>query len=231
MTSDSVPTVGQLLVAAFGFSRAKNSQLNQRWIGMSWRIGSQLPQSLLSISIQRLGEVDLVCRALETELMTQPQQAGDLDLRPNYLAVLSEWWIGSAYAICYTLKDRKIMSDAEFLRLANELRMIRVQVEKYEVPSDRGLIEPLQFSPTQLRPDEKEAPIYTYDKNDRLKSHIPRTGVSHRYSYMWEVFDVKADATRWYERLDLSDRMLNLLAPVAEVAADTAAASSSAVPE
>jgi hypothetical protein len=98
MTSDSVPTVGQLLVAAFGFSRAKNSQLNQRWIGMSWRIGSQLPQSLLSISIQRLGEVD--CRALETELMTQPQQAGDLDLRPNYLAVLSEWWIGSAYAIC-----------------------------------------------------------------------------------------------------------------------------------
>jgi hypothetical protein len=46
MMSDSVPTVGQLLVAAFGFSRAKNSQLNQRWIGMSWRIGSQLPQSL-----------------------------------------------------------------------------------------------------------------------------------------------------------------------------------------
>jgi hypothetical protein len=80
---------------------------------------------------------------------------------------------------------------------------------------------------------EKEASIYTYDKNDRLKSHIPRKGVSHPYSYMWEVFDVKADATRWYERLDLSDRMLNLLAPVAEAAAaaDTAAASSSGVPE
>jgi hypothetical protein len=93
--------------------------------------------------------------------------------------------------------------------------VIRVQVEKYEVPSDRVLIEPLQFSPTQLRPDEKEAPIYTYDKNDRLKSHILRTGVSHRYSYMGEVFDVKADTTRRYERLDLSDRMLNLLAPVA----------------
>jgi hypothetical protein len=88
MMSDSVPTVGQLLVAAFGFSRAKNSQLNQRWIGMSWRIGSQLPQSLLSISIQRLGEVDLVCRALETELMTQPQQAGDLDLPRGFVGMV-----------------------------------------------------------------------------------------------------------------------------------------------
>ena len=62
--------------------------------------------------------------------------------------------------------------------------MIRVQIEKYEVPSDRDLIEPLQFSPAQLRPDEKEAPTYTYDKNDRLKSHIPRKGLSRRYSYM-----------------------------------------------
>jgi hypothetical protein len=182
MMSDSVPTVGQLLVAAFGFSRAKNSQLNQRWIGMSWRIGSQLPQSLLSISIQRLGEVDLVCRALETELMTQPQQAGDLDLRPNYLAVLSEWWIGSAYAICYTLKDRKILSADEFLRLADDLRMIRVQIEKYEVPSDKKLTEPLQFSPTQLRPDEKEPPIYVYDKSDPLRAHISRRGISARFS-------------------------------------------------
>lgn len=184
----------------------KNSQLSQRWIGTSWRIGSQLPQSLLSISIQRLGEVDLVCRALETELMTQPQQAGDLDLRPNYLAVLSEWWIGSAYAICYALKDRKILSADEFLRLADDLRMIRVQIQKYEVPSDKKLTEPLQFSPTQLRPDEKEPPIYAYDKSDPLRAHISRRGISARFSYMWEVFDVKADASRWYERLELSDR-------------------------
>ena len=39
--------------------------------------------------------------------MTQPQQASDLDLRRNYLAVLSERWIGSAYAICYTLEGSK----------------------------------------------------------------------------------------------------------------------------
>ena len=180
---------------------------------MSWRVGSQLPQSLLSISIQKLGEVDLVCRALENELVTQPVKDGEMDLRPNYLSVLSEWWIGSAYAVCYTLKNRRILSDAEFLRLADELRMIRVQIEKYEVPSDRGLAEPLHFSPTQLRPDEKEPPVYVYDKTDRLRSHIPRRGVSSRRSMMWEVFDVKLDASEWFERLELSDRMLALLAP------------------
>jgi hypothetical protein len=206
-------TVGQLLVAAFGLSRNGKQQLTERWIKMSFRTGSLLPHSLLMVSIQRLGEVDLVCRSVEEEMVSSPPRDGEMDLRPNYLAVLSEWWIGSAYAICYTLKDRKILSDPQFLKLADDLRMIRVQIEKYEVPSDRSLVEPLRFSPTQLRPDEKEAPVYTYDKNDPLKSHIPRTGLSHRHSYMWEVMDVKAGATRWYERLDLSDRMLSLLAP------------------
>jgi hypothetical protein len=67
MTSASVPSIGQLLVAAFGLSRSQEPKLNERWIRMSFRMGSQLPQSLLSVSIQRLGEVDLVCRALEKE--------------------------------------------------------------------------------------------------------------------------------------------------------------------
>jgi hypothetical protein len=91
--------------------------------------------------------------------------------------------------------------------------MIRVQIEKYEVPSDKKLTEPLQFSPTQLRPDEKEPPIYVYDKSDPLRAHISRRGISARFSYMWEVFDVKADASRWYERLELSDRMIDLFSP------------------
>ncbi len=180
---------------------------------MSWRIGSQLPQSLLPISIQRLGEVDLVCRAVEKELLERPSGDGEMDFRFNYLTVLSEWWVGSAYAVCYTLKDRQILTDPVFLKLADELRMIRVQIEKYEVPSDKKLTEPLLFSPTQLREDEKEPPIYQYDKNDRLRAHIPRRGLSSRHSAMWEVFDVNADEARWYERMELSDRLLDLLAP------------------
>jgi hypothetical protein len=210
------PTVGQLVVAAFGLARNDNKETNQRWILISHRIGSTLPKSLLSISIQRLGEVDLLCRALEKELSERPPRDGELDFRFNYLFVLSEWWISSAYAVCFTLKDRKILTDADFLKLANDLRMIRVQIEKYEVPSDRRLMDPLNFVPTQLRADEKVPPIYQYDKNDRLRAHSPPRGTSARKSAMWEVFDIDADATRWYECRELSDRMLDLLDPPQE---------------
>jgi hypothetical protein len=83
--------------------------------------------------------------------------------------------------------------------------MIRVQIEKCEVPSDKKLTEPPQFSPTQLRSDEKEPPIYVYDKSDPLRAHISRRGISARFSYMWEVFDVKAEASRWYDGAFRSD--------------------------
>ena len=208
------PNIGELIVGAFRLAQSSNKETHERWIRVSFRIGSRLPQSLLSVSIQRLGEIDLLCRALEQELLERPGREGELDFRYNYLWILSEWWIGCAYAVCFTLKDRKILTDPDFLKLADDLRMIRVQIEKHEVASDKKLTEPLQFSPTQLRPDEKTPPIFQYDKNDRLRAHIPRRGSSStKRSAMWEVFDVKADESRWYERLDLSDRMLNLFDP------------------
>ena len=206
-------SIGQLIVAAFGLSKNADPKLNERWIWMSHRIGSKLPRSLLSVAIRRLGEVDLVCRALESEMLSQPPREGELDLRFNYLVVLSEWWISSAYAICFTLKDRKILDDPEFLTLADDLRMIRVQNEKFELPSDRKLTEPLKFSPAQLRPDEKEAPIYVYDKADPLRAHIAQKGLSARRSLVWEAFVTKTGESRWFERLELADRMLKLLSP------------------
>jgi hypothetical protein len=81
MTTQQNPSIGQLIVAAFGIARGQNIELNKRWIRMSYRIGGQLPQSLLMVTIQRIGEVDLVCRALEDELLEKPPQDGELDFR------------------------------------------------------------------------------------------------------------------------------------------------------
>jgi hypothetical protein len=80
-------------------------------------------------------------QALEKELLERPERDGELDFWFNYLMVLSEWWIGSAYAVCYTLKDRNILTESDFLKLADDLRMIPVQIEKYEVPSDKKLCD------------------------------------------------------------------------------------------
>jgi hypothetical protein len=209
----SGPKVGQLVVDLFGLARNQNAEVGARWIRLSHRVGLKLPRSLLAVSLQRLGEFDLVCRSLESELATTPPREGEMDFRCNYLMLLSELWIGSAYAACYTLDRRKILSDAAFLRLADDLRMIRIQIEKFKVPSDWELAEALQLTPTQLRPDETEAPIYEYDKKDPLRAHIPPMGLSARWSAMWQVIDVKADSSPWYERLELSDRMLNVLDP------------------
>lgn len=203
-------TIGQLLSLLFAAGRASNRELNEEWIKASINIGGALPRSLIMVSVQRLGEVDLVCRSVERELLTQPSQEGVMDFRPNYLQVLSEWWIGSAYAICFALKDRKLRTDDTFLRLADDLRLVRVQLEKYEIPSDRALSDPLLLSPT-TRSDEEAPPIYRYDKNDPLKAHIPRTGMSERRSVMWEVIDTKTTSMRWLERTELSERFLNVL--------------------
>jgi hypothetical protein len=88
----------------------------------------QIPASLAIVSIQRVGELDLVCRALEDELTQSPPKEGEVDLRDNYLMVLSELWIGAAYAICFALSDRKLrLDEPDFVSLAEDLRLIRVQ--------------------------------------------------------------------------------------------------------
>ena len=203
--------VSDLIVAAFNVARNENPGIQDRWIWMSHRIGSQLPRSLLPISMQRVGDVDVVCRSIEKDCLKNPSQEGVL--RPTYHSMFSDWWIASAYAVCFTLKERAILADDDFLRLADDLRMICVQSEKYELPSDRKLDEPMHFVPAVPRPDETEPPIYTYDKNDRLRAHIARQGRSARGSLMWEVFDPTTKSTRWLERLELSERMLDLLSP------------------
>lgn len=210
MTQLVVPEIGQVLVALFGYSRALAPDINRRWIDASARAGSKLPHSLLMVSIQRVGELDLVCRAVEMELLRKPFEPDQMDLRWNYLHLISEQWIGAAYSVCYILKDRALMTDAGFLDVADDLRKIRVQIEKFEIASDRSLKQPLHLSPIKEKIDE-EVPVHVYDRKDRMRSHIPRNGRSERQSISWEVIDSRSMTSRWYERLDVAERLLDAL--------------------
>jgi hypothetical protein len=147
VTDNTKITVGQLVTAAFGLSRATFPELNQRWTAASWRTGAKIPGSLAMVSIQRVGELDLVCRAMEDELLATPPKEGEMDFRDNYLMMLSELWIGAAYAISFALKDRKLLLDYDdFIELAEDLRLVRVQIEKHQIASDRGLTGPLPLT-------------------------------------------------------------------------------------
>jgi hypothetical protein len=140
------------------------------------------PLEVLVATVQRLGEIDAVCRTIERELISKPPLDEELDLRYPYCSMMSEVWIGTAYSICYILKDRHLRSDSAFLALAEDLRMIRVQLEKYELPSDRKLKTPLAMVRSPLRDDEIEPPVYLYDGQDNQRAHIGRRGLSARWS-------------------------------------------------
>jgi hypothetical protein len=64
------PLVGQLLVAAFNISRQAHRATGERWIKASFRAGGAIPESAAFMSIQRIGDLDLLCRALEDARLT-----------------------------------------------------------------------------------------------------------------------------------------------------------------
>jgi hypothetical protein len=205
----AAPSVGQLLIAAFGVARSLSPDVAQRWITVSYRIGGKIPGSLAIVSAQRIGELDLVCRALEDELLRSPSNNDEMDFRHNYLLTFSQLWIGSAYAACFALKDRRLLLDnAEFLSLAEDLRLVRVQLEKHQIASDRSLEDPLPLSTGPAQPGDGPERIVIYDKSDRQRAHVGRMGVSDRMSPMWEIIVAKPLGMRWMERRELADRML-----------------------
>jgi hypothetical protein len=207
----NTPTVGQLVVAAFAAARTQFSDIQDKWIRASYRTGSKIPQSLASASIQKIGDVDLICRALEDELVAQPESPGAMDFRFSYLVMMSEMWVSMAYAICFALKERGLLADDnQFRQLAEDLRLVRVQLEKHQIASDKKLTAPLTMTTGPSSADGAPERFSQYDKNDRKRAHIPRTGSSGRRSFMWEVIEVKAEAARWIERRNLSDAMLEI---------------------
>jgi hypothetical protein len=212
MSQPTTPTVGQLVVAAFAVSRMKNENIYKQWVAASWRTGAKIPESMAMASIQRVGEIDTVCRSLEDELLQEPPALNEMDFRDSYLMMFAELWIGSAYAISFALKERKILTDLpEFLELAQDLRLVRVQLEKHQIASDRTFLkEPIQLSTGPSKEGEAPERIVQYDKDDPLRAHIGRKGVSSRRSPMWEVIELKTKTMRWVERRTLADKMLEI---------------------
>lgn len=206
MTTQS--SIGDLLTATFMEARIATPGLTERWTGTSFRIEGLLTHSLISVTIQRLGEIDAVCRCLERELIEKPPTG--LDMRFHYYAMMAEIWVGSAYSVCYILDKRKLVTDEPFKDLTEDLRLIRVQLEKYEIPSDRKLGGPIEMTTGPSESGGSETRNFIYDFKDNRRSHIGRSGLSARHSRMWEVIEVSPVGHRWIERTDLSDRFLQV---------------------
>jgi hypothetical protein len=201
-------TVNQCVVQAFQIARASYPDLHKTWIGVSFRIGGLLPNSLLLPSVQRSGDIDMLLRAMEDEHVSTTSEESAAELSFHYQAMLSNLWIGDVYEILRLLKERKFADDDAFNALAHDFRLLRIPLEKHEIVEDRKLSGPL---PMQTYPSDDENPrLRTYDKDDPKRAHIMPSGLSNRGSLMWLVFDHRTGSQFWLERRALSERMIAL---------------------
>lgn len=203
-------SVSELVVSSYLLAAKHQDAITQSWITGSHRLGGALPDSLLTVAIQRTGRLDAVLRCMEDEYI-----GTDLpeDIRPwvaEPLASLSEVWVGQVYEIVRLTQERKLITDSAFLEiLAHDFRLLRITMEKHEIAKDRSLDTPLRMA----RSAEKEGEVeHHYDKKDPLRAHIMPTGISRRGSMQWLAIDISGTLSqRWIERRDLSDRILQLL--------------------
>jgi hypothetical protein len=186
-------------------AQAKYSQLHEQWNGISIRIGRRLPNSRLFISIQRDGEVDLLLRCIEDEQARADREPGMFNF--HYQNMLSEYWIGGIYENFRTLRQRKLVDPTlAFDQIFSDLESIRVPLEKFELPKDWSLKEPL----TMVGYPRNNNATYVYDPQDDQRSHIMGAGLSPKGSVIWHVVDLKTENDRWVERRELSDRILTM---------------------
>jgi hypothetical protein len=210
-TRIEMSSVGNSIAAAFHLARAKYQEANAHWIRLSFRVGSRLPASLLFLSIQKDGEVDLVIRCMEDELSNNIADGHTDDplFAGHYLNLLSAYWIGSMYETFRLLRERDLETETgAFAEIFRSLELLRIPLEKHEIAKDRLLDEPLRLIPNPAKGDPTD--IYSYSSKDKSRAHIMPMGISSRGSVMWQAIDLRSKDARWIERRALSAQILPL---------------------
>ena len=201
-------TIGTQIANAFNDAKARHTELQETWIRISHRVGSRLKNSLLSTSIQREGDVDILLRSMEDEASQNSSTKFDGGLF-GYQRMMSEYWIGGVYETFRLLRQRGLAdTSAAFDEILNDLELLRMPLEKHEIAKDSKLKSSLEM--VRIPPKNDPSDTYIYDPRDNQRSHIMPYGKSPQGSLVWHVTDVRSGADRWIERRDLSDRIIAL---------------------
>ena len=170
--------ISEQLKTMFNEAQALNAELNAAWIKISLRIGGRLPHSLLSVSIQRDGAVDLLLRAIEDEQARQIAKTGSHDgFGFHYQKMMSDYWIGGVYETFRLLKSRELADPAPaFAEIFADLEPTRVTIDKHELAQERKLKTAIEMVRLPQKNDASDK--YVYDKTDKQRSHIMGMGIS-----------------------------------------------------
>lgn len=188
--------------------------LHGRWVRISHKIGGGLPDSLLCHSIIRDGQFDLLIRTLEEKYIENNEDNIGIDEISiiNIQYQMSQYWICGVYANLFKLKKSIIIDNYDnFDCVFDDLRILRVGIEKHEIADDRNLKQPIAMQ--RISSAQHSTDSYNYDPKDPKRAHIMPIGISERGSFCWQITDLKQKSSRWLERQELSDRVLDLFDP------------------
>jgi len=221
MKAMTLPTVSPLLNSLFNVARANYQAENEAWVQLSYRLSGRfnLVTAVTSMSIQRVGDLDILLRCLEEEFNTNKDASGT-DFSIHYQMMFSETWIVGCYEILRAFRQRDwecadggrptsgVSELNEFKSIFTDFELLRMPIAKFEIAKDNKLKQPL---PMRSVCDDETKPIEFYDPKDPGRFHIMPTGVSSRGSVMWLALDWRNSREHWVERRDLADRLLSLL--------------------
>ena len=201
------PLVTPYVEAAFAVARSKFPAQNAAWVDLSARLTGRVAVAPLLVNIQRIGDLDLLLRAMEDEAGSSTPQG--LSMAFHYQVMLSETWVANSYEALRVVRQREAeaanlsndnVSDLQIFKdLFRDLGLLRMPIAKYELAKDTKMKAPL---PMQAYPPNGDATdIKVYDKDDPARTHIMPTGLSPRKSVAWHVFDHTATDAYWVERV------------------------------
>jgi hypothetical protein len=219
------PQITPYVEAAFKAARSNFPTQHRDWVNLSAGLAGRAGIAPLFVSIQRLGDLDLLLRAMEAEAAQNGAPQGP-SMAFHYQMMLSETWVMASYEALRAIRQREaeaaeirhndVSSSASddvsqlqiFKDLFRDLELLRMPIAKYELAKDQKMKAPL---PMQAYPPNGDATdVQLYDKADPVGSHIMPSGLSDRKSVAWHVLDHSTSASYWVERRDLADRFLSL---------------------
>ena len=203
--------VSNLITNAFAHAFIQYPEEHEKWTRISHRIGAALPNSLISHSVQKAGNVDLLIKSMEDEFSPDQPETPDLTelMSFNYQCLMSDVWIGQIYAIFYAQDKAQVLSEEDnFRNIYHHLKILRVTLEKHQIANDRQLKTPL---PMQKHPPKDKDTLYEYSGTDPKRAHHMPRGCSSRGSCMWHVIDIKNNnSSYWIERRQLAEKIFEL---------------------
>lgn len=210
--------ISQSLCIAINLAKAKNQERHKSWTSLSWRLAGRLSIMPAMLTLQRLGDLDLLLCGIEDEFEeNKSKDAIEHTSIFNYQMMLSEAWVITCYEIIRTVRQRAnegapdltdISDLPQFKSLLLDLELLRMPIAKFEIPKDRTLKQPLPLGP--FKPDGNIIADYEYSKDDPLRLHHMPWGLGARGSITWLVLDHSTPREYWIERRNLADRALAL---------------------